>query len=185
MTIWTISAQEGTGGDWVAAELTAAADVPRLDREMLARSAHELNPDELKVEDIEEVEERFGGRLSALSLSMAMMTASTAAAVLLEIELRHRLPDLGRAVFNEVARRPCVILSPGRLRRATEHPGPIHVRLCAPIAVRIATYHGIISSTAATPKGRSRMVTTRRAPWCDRSITSKSTTNVSTHSCST
>src|SRR5436309_6118486 len=60
MTIWTISAQEGTGGDWVAAELTAAADVPRLDREMLARSAHELNPDELKVEDIEEVEERFG-----------------------------------------------------------------------------------------------------------------------------
>ncbi|TML20936.1 MAG: cytidylate kinase-like family protein [Actinobacteria bacterium] len=124
MTIWTISAQEGTGGDWVAAELTAAADVPRLDREMLARSAHELNPDELKVEDIEEVEERFGGRLSALSLSMAMMTASTAAAVLLEIELRHRLPDLGRAVFNEVARRPCVILSPGRLRRATGASGP-------------------------------------------------------------
>ena len=59
MTVWTISAQVGTGGDWIATELAASAGVPLLDRGTLARFAHELSPDDLEVEDIEQIEERL------------------------------------------------------------------------------------------------------------------------------
>lgn len=38
MAVWTISAQEGTAGDRVAARLAAAAGVPLLDHMSLARS---------------------------------------------------------------------------------------------------------------------------------------------------
>jgi cytidylate kinase len=140
MTIWTIAAQEGTGGDQVAAELAAGAGVPLLDRQTLARWAHELHPDALEVEDIEEIEERFGGRLRMLALSTAMLTGSSAAVALPEIEFRHKLPELGRAVFSEAARQRCVILSPAAVAVLAEHPGAIHVHLRAPIAARIATY---------------------------------------------
>jgi cytidylate kinase len=138
MTVWTISAQMGTGGDRIAAELATAAGVPLLDRQTLARFAHELNPDDLEIEDIEEIEERFGGRLRMLALSMGMTTSSVAAAALPEIQLRQKLPELGRAVFNEVARQPCVILSPAAFAVLAEHPGAVHVRLHAPLEVRIA-----------------------------------------------
>jgi hypothetical protein len=52
MTIWTIAAQAGTGGDRIAAELAASVGVPLFDRQTLARFAHDLNPDELEVKDI-------------------------------------------------------------------------------------------------------------------------------------
>jgi cytidylate kinase len=140
MTIWTISAQMGTGGDRIAAELAALAGVPLLDRQTLAQFAHELNPDDLEVEDIDQIEELFGGRLRALALSMGMTTASVAAAALPEIQLRQKLPELGRALFNEVARQPCVIVSPAAFAVLQEHPGAIHVRLHAPLESRIAAY---------------------------------------------
>jgi hypothetical protein len=79
MTVWTIAAQAGTGGDRIAAGLAASAGVPLLDRQTLAQFAHDLNPDELEVEDIEQIEERFGGRLRMLALSTAMTTAALAA----------------------------------------------------------------------------------------------------------
>jgi hypothetical protein len=44
MAVWTIAAQEGTGGARVAGELAAAAGVSLIDREELARVAHELDP---------------------------------------------------------------------------------------------------------------------------------------------
>jgi cytidylate kinase len=140
MTIWTISAQAGTGGDRIAAELAASAGVPLLDRQTLARFAHDLNPDELEVEDIEQIEERFEGRLRVLALSTAMTTAAVAAVALPEIQFRNRLPELGRAVFSEVARQPCVILSPAAFAALSEHPGAVHVRLHAPLETRIAAY---------------------------------------------
>jgi cytidylate kinase len=140
VTIWTISAQIGTGGDRIAAELAAAAGVPLLDRGTLARFAHELNPDDLEVEDIEQIEERFGGRLRMLALTMGMTTASVAAAALPEIQLRNRLPELGRALFKEVAREPCVIVSPAAFVVLAEHPGAVHVRLHAPIETRVVAY---------------------------------------------
>ena len=140
MTIWTISAQAGTGGDRIAAELAASAGVPLLDRQTLARFAHDLNPDELEVEDIEQIEELFGGRLRMLALSTAMTTAAVAAVALPEIQLRSRLPELGRAVFKEVARQPCVILSPAAFAALAEHPAALHVRIHAPLESRIAAY---------------------------------------------
>ena len=45
MAVWTVSAEQGTGGDRLSASLAAAADVPLFDREALAVLAHELNPD--------------------------------------------------------------------------------------------------------------------------------------------
>jgi cytidylate kinase len=140
MTVWTISAQVGTGGDRIAAELAASAGVPLLDRGTLARFAHELSPDDLEVEDIEQIEERFGGRLRMLALTMGMTTASVAAAALPEIQLRNRLPELGRALFNEVAREPCVIVSPAAFVVLAGHPGAVHARLHAPTETRVAAY---------------------------------------------
>ena len=75
-----------------------------------------------------------------LGLSMAMLTGTSAAAALPAIEFRQKLPELGRAVFCELARQPCVILSPAAAAVLGGHPGAIHVRLRAPVAARIAAY---------------------------------------------
>jgi cytidylate kinase len=75
-----------------------------------------------------------------LALSTAMTTAAVAAVALPEIQFRSRLPELGRAVFREVARQPCVILSPAAFAALAEHPGAVHVRIHAPLETRIAAY---------------------------------------------
>jgi cytidylate kinase len=140
MTVWTIAAQEGTGGGHVASALAAAAGVPLLDRHTLAGHAHELEPDTLGLDDVEGIEERLGGRLHALAFGLAMTNAAVAAEALQELQLRHRLPKLARAVLADVAREPCVILAPVAFAALAEHPGAIHVRLHAPLACRVAAY---------------------------------------------
>jgi cytidylate kinase len=75
-----------------------------------------------------------------LALSTAMTTAAVAAVALPEIQFRGRLPELGRAVFREVARQPCVIVSPAAFAALAEHPGAVHVRIHAPLETRIAAY---------------------------------------------
>jgi len=134
MTVWTISAQEGTGGTRVAAGLAAAAGVPLLDREALAVLAHEVDP---ALPELEELEGRFG-RFTMLSLSAALSVGSAEA--FQEVELRHKLPDLGRAVLGEAARSSCVIYVPAAFAALSDHPSAIHVRLCAPLDYRIASY---------------------------------------------
>ena len=134
MTVWTISAQEGTGGTRVAAGLAAAAGVPLLDREALAVLAHEVDP---ALPELEELEGRFG-RFTMLSLSAALSVGSAEA--FQEVELRHKLPDLGRAVLGEAARSSCVIYVPAAFAALSDHPSAIHVRLCAPLDCRIASY---------------------------------------------
>jgi cytidylate kinase len=140
MAVWTIAAQEGTGGERIAAELASSAAIPLLNRHTLALFAHELDPDHLELEDFDEIEDRFGGRLRMLAFSMAMTTGQAAPAALEELQFRHRLPELGRAVLTEAARQPCVILAPAAFAALPQHPGAIHVRLCAPLAYRIAAY---------------------------------------------
>jgi hypothetical protein len=103
MTVWTISAQEGTGGTRVASELAAAAQVPLLDREGLARLAHEVEP---ALPALDDLDSRFG-RFTMLSLSAALSVG--AAEAFREVELRQKLPDLGRAVLGQAARSSCVI----------------------------------------------------------------------------
>jgi cytidylate kinase len=134
MTVWTISAQEGTGGTRVASELAAAAEVPLLDRGALSVLAHELDP---ALPELDELTERFG-RFTMLSLSAALSVGSAEA--FQEVELRHKLPDLGRAVLGEAARSSCVIYVPAAFAALSDHPSAIHVRLSAPLECRIASY---------------------------------------------
>jgi hypothetical protein len=134
MTVWTISAQEGTGGTRVAAELAAAAQVPLLDREGLSRLAHEVDP---ALPDLDELDARFG-RFAMLSLSAALSVG--AAEAFQEVDLRQKLPELGRAVLGEAARSSHVIYVPAAFAALSDHPSAVHVRLCAPLACRIASY---------------------------------------------
>jgi len=139
MTVWTISTQEGSGGDRVAAELAAAADVPPVSRDELATLAHEIDPDNLAAEEFADAEERFRGRFTAVALGMAL-TGPAAADARRELDFRHRLPEVGRAVLTEAARRPSVILAPTAFAALRDHPTAIHVRLQAPLATRVAAY---------------------------------------------
>jgi hypothetical protein len=134
VTVWTISAQEGTGGTRVAAELAAAAQVPLLDREGLSTLAHQVEP---ALPDLDELEERFS-RFAMLSLSAALSVG--AAEAFQEVELRQKLPQLGRAVLGDAARASCVIYVPAAFAALADHPSAVHVRLCAPLACRIASY---------------------------------------------
>jgi cytidylate kinase len=134
MTVWTISAQEGTGGTRVAAALAAAAGVPLLDREALSALAHAVDP---ALPELDELEARFG-RFTMLSLSAALSVGSVEA--FQEVDLRHRLPDLGRAVLGEAARASCVIYLPAAFAALSDHPSALHVRLHAPLECRIASY---------------------------------------------
>ena len=134
MTVWTISAQEGTGGGRLAAELAAAAGVPLFDREALAAIAHERDP---ALPELVDLEARFG-RFTMLSLSAALSVGSVEA--FQEVELRHNLPTLGRAILGDAARWPCVIYLPAAFTALQDHPAAIHVRLCAPLESRVATY---------------------------------------------
>jgi hypothetical protein len=133
--VWTICAQVGTGGEDVAARLAVAAGVPLLDRKTLALFAHELNP---LVADGDDLEKRVGGSLNLAALSMAMTTGSLDA--FQELQLRHTLPELGRAVVGDAARRPCVIFAGAAFAALPEHHTAIHVRLRAPLEWRIANY---------------------------------------------
>jgi hypothetical protein len=63
VAVWTIAAQEGTGGARVAA-LAEAAGVSLLDRKTLALFAHQLDPD---FPELDELEGRLGGRLNTLA----------------------------------------------------------------------------------------------------------------------
>jgi hypothetical protein len=134
MTVWTISAQEGTGGGRLAAELAAAAQVPLFDRAALGRLAHEADP---ALPETGDLEARFS-RFTMFSLSAALSAGSVEA--FQEVELRHNFPTLGRAILGEAARSPCVLYLPAAFAVLRDHPAAIHVRLCAPLECRIAAY---------------------------------------------
>ena len=135
MAVWTISAQEGTPGDQVAAELAAAAGVPLYDRPGLAELARGL---ELEIPALDNIEERFSGRYAHL-----LLMAAGAAAIpdtISELKLREALPELGRRVLGEAARSACVIEVAAAFAVLGEHPAAVHVRLRAPFAHRVAAY---------------------------------------------
>lgn len=136
MAVWTISAQPGTPGVEVAQGLAARADVPLFDRKALEPLVHELSPEFGSLDD---VEGRFGGRLNALTLALAMTYGAPGA--FRELELRRTLPELGRKVMGEIARHPAVILASAAAAQALhDHPGAIHARLWAPEEWRVGAY---------------------------------------------
>jgi hypothetical protein len=135
MAVWTISAQEGTGGDRIAAGLAAASGAAVLDRTTLVRFAGELNP---AIGDAEGLEERIGGLISMSALSIAMNAGSVDA--FRELQLRRTLPELGRTIMSSAARQPCVILAAAGFAALPEHPSALHVRLWAPFEWRVRAY---------------------------------------------
>ena len=106
----------------------AAAGVSLLDREALARFVHQIDPN---IPEADDLEERLGGRLNMLALSTAITAGSADAAR--EIQLRQKLPALGRAVLAEAALSPCVIYAPAAFAALSQHPSAVHVRLRAPL----------------------------------------------------
>jgi Cytidylate kinase-like family len=135
MAVWTISAQPGTPGVEVASELAERAGVPLFDRKALEPIVHEFSPELGKLDDIEG---RFGGRLNALALSIAINLGAPEA--FRELELRRTLPDLGRKVLDGVARHPAVILASAAMVALADHPSAVHARLWAPEEWRVAVY---------------------------------------------
>lgn len=135
MAVWTISAQEGTSGDRVAADLAVAAGVLLYDRVALAELAQRS---EIEIPVLDDIEERFCGRYSHL-----MLMAAGAAAVpdtISELKLREALPELGHLVLGEAARSPCVIDATAAFAVLRDHPSAIHVRLRAPFEHRVTAY---------------------------------------------
>jgi hypothetical protein len=136
MRIWTISAEAGAGGERIAADLAQAAAVPLLDFKALSS----LLPDQLgDVPDLAHLEERVGGRLNAIGLSLAMIGTGSALA-LSELEFRRTLPELGSAVLGEAARSSCVILAQSAFLGLRDHVSAVHVRIHAPLEWRIDAY---------------------------------------------
>ena len=136
MRIWTISAEAGVGGERIAADLAAAAGVSLLDFKALSQFA----PDRLgDVPDLAHLEERVGGRLNAIGISLAMIGTGSAVA-LSELEFRRTLPELGRTILGEAVRSSCVILAPSAFLGLRDHVSAIHVRIHAPLEWRIDAY---------------------------------------------
>jgi hypothetical protein len=138
MPVWTISAALGAGGREVAEELAARAGVPLYDRHALAELLHELEPEVRRIDDVDALEERVGGRLNAFALSAALLAGAGDA--FHELQLRQTLPELGRTVLHEAARGPAVIFVPGAFAALRDHPAAVHVRLTAPFEWRAAAY---------------------------------------------
>jgi Cytidylate kinase-like family len=136
MRIWTISAEAGAGGERVAADLAAAAGVPLLDFKTLSSFAPDVLGD---VPDMAALEERVGGRLNAIGLSLAMIGAGSGVAVS-EIEFRRTLPELGRTILEKAARESCVIPAPSAFLALSDRVSAVHVRLHAPLDWRIDRY---------------------------------------------
>jgi hypothetical protein len=123
MRIWTISAAAGVGGERIAAELAAVAGVSLFDFRALSSLAGDQLGD---VPDLADLEERVGGRLNAIGLSLAMIGSGSALAVS-ELEFRRTLPELGRAVLGgEAVRSSCVILAPSAFLGLRDHVSAIH-----------------------------------------------------------
>jgi len=135
VTVWTISAQEGTGGAAVAAGLAERAGVPLVDRAALELLARDLHPD---VPDLDHIEERVGGRFDAFALSLAL--TGGAAAAFRELQLRETLPHLAREVAAAVARSPCVVFASGAFAAMRDCTGAVHARLWAPFPWRVERY---------------------------------------------
>jgi len=139
MAVWTVSAEQGTGGDRVSAALAAAADVALYDRDALALLAREINPDVTGAGTIDELE-RSVGRGSVTLLALGIPFSPIAGEAVRQLQLCHALPELGRAVTLRAARTPSVIFASGAFAALDAHPSATHVRLRAPLEWRIARY---------------------------------------------
>ena len=135
MTVWTLSMEEGTGGEEIAATLAAAADAPLIDREAEAAIAQVLSwhPD-----DVDQLEHHLPGPLYQIAIASRQPRATR-----LPDESRINVPavrETTERVFREAARWPCVLLGRAGFRIVADHPGALHVRLRAPFEWRVSNH---------------------------------------------
>jgi len=69
MTVWTISAEKGSGGLEIATRLAAVTDLPLLDRRELSLRA---NDPDLGLSEIDAMEEQLAHRLSRFEVALAV-----------------------------------------------------------------------------------------------------------------
>lgn len=135
MTVWTLSLEEGTGGEEIAASLAAAADVPLIDREAEAVIAQVLG---LLPEEVDQLERHLPGPLYRIAIAV-----SASSGYAMPDESRIKLPavrETTERVFREAARWPCVLLGRAGFRIVADHPGALHVRLRAPFEWRVSNH---------------------------------------------
>ncbi len=113
--------------------------MPLIDRDALALLAHDLNPDVIGGETIDDLE-RCVGRGGITLLALGVPFSPLAGDMVRQMQLHQALPKLGRAVTAQAAREPCVIHAPGAFAAMDAHPSAVHVRLRAPLEWRIARY---------------------------------------------
>jgi cytidylate kinase len=133
MPHWTISWQEGSGGEVVARLLAQRAGVPLVDAETVA----------------EAVEREFdlgggGGRLLRLLPYFARAAAPVFSVVPDETAIEEspcpsRL-EMTESVILEAARSPCVVADCSAFAILAEHPSACHARIRAPLEWRIKRY---------------------------------------------
>jgi hypothetical protein len=139
MAVWTVSAEQGTGGDRICAALADAADVELVDRDALADLARDLNPEitgGAKIDELEQCVGRGGVTLLALGIPFSPMAGD----MVRQIQLQHALPELGRAVVRMAACEPCVIFASGAFAALHDHHTAVHVRLRASFEWRTAQF---------------------------------------------
>jgi cytidylate kinase len=134
VAVWTISAQEGAGGEQLARRLAHAAGVPLYDRAGLAELAHAARID---VPDVAQLEPGIG---STTAIALSIATGLGSAEAFLELTRRRELPELGRRVVAAAAASACVIQAPAAFAALADHPAAVHARIRAPLARRVEAH---------------------------------------------
>jgi cytidylate kinase len=136
VAVWTISWQEGSGGEEVARLLAERAGVPLVDREVIEAIARTFDTG---LREASEIERHLPGALTRMGLSAAAIPGGSALAVA-ELRKPETLRDVVELVFRQAARWPCVLLGRGGFAILAGHPGAYHVRIRAPFEWRSERY---------------------------------------------
>jgi len=128
MTVWTIDAEPGSGGEAVARRLAERANVPLVDGQFAVAVALALGTTVAAGRELEATTARGLVRWG-LVLGMSYRGAPELAAELSRIE---RCRSVVERAAQQAARRPCVILGHGAYVALADHPGARHVSIRAP-----------------------------------------------------
>lgn len=136
MSVWTVSWQEGTGGEGFALRLAEVAGVPLVDQQAIEAIAQALR---MGPEDAAGVERHLPGPLLTWGISLAA-TIGLSAEAASALRLLPTLREVTEHVIREAARQPCVVLGRGSFAILADHPGAYHLRLRAPFRTRVHRY---------------------------------------------
>jgi hypothetical protein len=142
MTVWTISAEKGSGGLEIATRLAAVTELPLLDRRELSLRA---NDPDLGLAEIDAMEEQLAHRFSRFEVALAVaavafVPVSVPSELAADSRLRRTFGARAVKLLTEVARTPCIILATAAFAALAEHPAAIHARIWAPSMWRVDRY---------------------------------------------